>query len=438
MSLPPVNRKIFLAQLQASMDRARELRRDTGIALIDISNLPEINLQVDVQTGDRLLELLHRSLVRIAKHQPIVHRIAGHTYALLLENLTQPALVVVAISRIRQLLLDTLEVDPSPLPPRLSIGVATTHANKVNARELLAIANVSLGESRSGIAFSPESLLNPVQPEAADDALLSAFDMALRKNEFELHYQPQISLVSGQVSGVEALLRWQHPTLGFIAPEQVLLLGATLGKSFELTRFLLQVGVRALGDWQHSYPDLRLALNLSADLIGHSELIDLMRNAINIWGVNPRSIDLEMTEQAVVLDMEAGSDVLKKLRELGFGVSIDDFGTGYSSLSYFRDIPATELKIDRSFILRLQNSDQDRELVRIIIDIAHLFKMTVVAEGVEDVATLQSLRQLGCDEVQGYYVAKPMPADELLQWLKSRPRRLVLPDGPGGEDAKAR
>jgi EAL domain-containing protein (putative c-di-GMP-specific phosphodiesterase class I) len=205
-------------------------------------------------------------------------------------------------------------------------------------------------------------------------------------------------------------------------------LAGTLGKSFELTRLVLQAGARALSQWQTTYPSVRLALNVSADLIGHSDLIDLVHSATRIWGVKPESIDIELTEQAVVQDLEAGSQVLARLRELGFGVSIDDFGTGYSSLSYFRRIPATELKIDRSFVSRLAQSTQDRELVRIIIDIAHLFGFTVVAEGVEDPLTLAGLRTLGCDFAQGFYLAKPMPLEAFMAWMAAGHRRLLMPD----------
>ena len=189
------------------------------------------------------------------------------------------------------------------------------------------------------------------------------------------------------------------------------------GQTYELTRWVVNRALRAMREWRDTVA-LPVAVNIPAGLVNSPDLANMLSGALSIWGVEPSMLTLEVTEGAVIEDKEAGFNNLLHLRELGMGLSIDDFGTGYSSLSYFEHIPATEIKIDQSFVRRILGDSRDRALVGIIVDIAHLFDFAVVAEGVEDNQTLQYLRELGCDIVQGYLYSRPLPEDELLAWLQ--------------------
>jgi len=238
---------------------------------------------------------------------------------------------------------------------------------------------------------------------------------ALQDNAFELYYQPKVELLTGTLKGAECLLRWQSPEGEFVSPDLIVEWAESAGRSYELTKWVVHKTLRQLREWQDTL-DIGLALNIPATLAGDPDLPALLRDAIGIWGVDPARVTVELTERAFIEDKQSGYDNLLKLGELGVNISIDDFGTGYSSLSYFKHIPATELKIDKSFIDSMLVDTQDMELVKIIINIAHQFGMTVVAEGVEDSESLHSLRELGCDIAQGYYLAKPLPADEFEAW----------------------
>jgi len=221
------------------------------------------------------------------------------------------------------------------------------------------------------------------------------------------------------VYGAEALIRWHLPDHGYVPPEELIALALVSGRSYELTRWVINRALRYQREWKEDFT-LPLAINLPADLVSSPDLANMLQSALAIWGADPASVTVEITEGAVIEDKEAGFHNLEQLRSLGLGLSIDDFGTGFSSLSYFKEIPATEIKIDRSFVMRLLEDEQDQNLVKIIIDIGHLFNLEVVAEGVEDSATLDILRELGCDIVQGFLFARPMPEAELREWLRGR------------------
>ncbi|RLA62028.1 MAG: hypothetical protein DRR04_01410 [Gammaproteobacteria bacterium] len=200
----------------------------------------------------------------------------------------------------------------------------------------------------------------------------------------------------------------------------VVQLADAAGRAFELTKWVVHQSMRQLKSWRHSL-DVGLALNIQAGLVASPDLPTMLRDAIAIWGVDPAKVTVEITEGAFIEDKESGFDNLLALKNMGINLSIDDFGTGYSSLSYFKHIPAAELKIDRTFVSAMMVDPQDLELVKIMIRIAQQFGLTVVAEGVEDRATMLRLRELGCDSIQGYYFSKPLAAREFESWVRAWP-----------------
>lgn len=288
----------------------------------------------------------------------------------------------------------------------------------------LARAESSLTRVKQGNALEIDALIGEEDDAQEETVLEQHFSEALYDNAFDLYFQPKVDLQTGRVSSAEALIRWHLPGYGAVSPERVVQLAEAAGQTYELTRWVVNRALRAMREWRDTVA-LPVAVNVPAGLVNSPDLANMLHGALSIWGVEPSMLTVEVTEGAVIEDKEAGFDNLQLLRELGMGLSIDDFGTGYSSLSYFKHIPATEIKIDQSFVRRILNDPQDRALVGIIIEIAHLFDFSVVAEGVEDVETLQCLRELGCDIAQGYLYSRPLPEQELLDWLRQcngRPR----------------
>ena len=417
---PPVAARVdFIAGLEALVAQSQREGRHAALLLIDLTNLRGINHRHGYTMGDQLLAEAHAQLTSLSKLPDNVYRVAGKTFAFLMPGLLNPAFVALAINRLQQALEESLYIDEDVLPVDLRFGLAVNHQSRQPALNMLARAESTLADSRLGKPLRIDEAIIDESLPVADMLLEQHFAEALYNNDFELHFQPKIALKTGCVYGAEALLRWHLPGQGYVPPEELVKLAFASGRSYELTRWVFNRALRYQREWREDF-SLPLAINVPADLVSSPDLPNMLQGAVAIWGADSAQVTVEITEGAVIEDNEAGFHNLERIRQLGLGLSIDDFGTGYSSLSYFKEIPATELKIDRSFVSRMLTDRQDYELVRIIINIGHLFGLRVVAEGVEDGATLEALRELGCDVAQGYLLARPMPEAELRAWLRER------------------
>ncbi|GAB3324145.1 putative bifunctional diguanylate cyclase/phosphodiesterase [Haliea atlantica] len=419
---PPVAaRADFLSGLDSVVAQSRQDEQHAALLLIDLSNLRGINHRHGYGIGDQLLAEAHAQLLTLSKLPDNVYRVSGKTFAFLMPGLTNPAFVALALNRLQHSLEEVLYIDEDLLPVELRFGLAVNHHSAEPALSMLARAEATLAESRLGKPLQVDQAIIHESTPVTDIVLEQRFAEALYNNDFELHFQPKIALGSGEVYGAEALIRWHLAGHGYVSPEELVGLAFAAGKSYELTRWVVNRSLRYQREWR-GVMELPLAINVPADLVSSPDLANMFQGALAIWGADPAMVTVEITEGAVIDDKEGGFHNLERLREMGLGLSIDDFGTGYSSLSYFKDIPATELKIDRSFVSRMLEDRQDRELVRIIIEIGHLFGLRVVAEGVEDEETLRALAELGCDVVQGFLLGRPMPEEQLRAWLEARLR----------------
>ncbi|MAL93531.1 MAG: hypothetical protein CME40_00380 [Haliea sp.] len=419
---PPVAaRADFLSGLDSVVVQSRQDEQHAALLLIDLSNLRGINHRHGYGIGDQLLAEAHAQLLTLSKLPDNVYRVSGKTFAFLMPGLTNPAFVALALNRLQHSLEEVLYIDEDLLPVELRFGLAVNHHSAEPALSMLARAEATLAESRLGKPLQVDQAIIHESTPVTDIVLEQRFAEALYNNDFELHFQPKIALGSGEVYGAEALIRWHLAGHGYVSPEELVGLAFAAGKSYELTRWVVNRSLRYQREWRGAM-ELPLAINVPADLVSSPDLANMFQGALAIWGADPAMVTVEITESAVIDDKEGGFHNLERLREMGLGLSIDDFGTGYSSLSYFKDIPATELKIDRSFVSRMLEDHQDRELVRIIIEIGHLFGLRVVAEGVEDEQTLCALSELGCDVVQGFLLGRPMPEEQLRAWLEARSR----------------
>ncbi len=416
MQLPGIEREQFIRQLGQAAGEARAAQTHLGLMLIDLTNLARINHFHGYAAGDQVLQQAYSQLLALSKLPHAIYRVGSHRYAFILPDLGNPAFIALAMNRVQRSLAAELHGDDGVLGVDVKIGIAINRNGGLDFMTLLARAEASLSHVKLGGVQRIEDVLAQDVDGPGQIRLEQSLAEALQDNAFELYFQPKVELATGRVLSAEALLRWQTPEGDFVSPELIVDWAESAGRSYDLTKWVVHRALRQMREWQ-STMDISVAVNVPATLAGDRDLPALVHDAIAIWGVKPDRVVVEITESAIIQDKQSGFDNLLKLREMGVHLSIDDFGTGYSSLSYFKHIPAAELKIDKSFVDSMLVDGQDMELVKIIIHIAHQFGLRVVAEGVEDRESLEKLRELGCDYVQGYYISRPLPRDEFVAWV---------------------
>jgi EAL domain-containing protein (putative c-di-GMP-specific phosphodiesterase class I)/GGDEF domain-containing protein len=388
-------------------------------------------LMVDLRRSDRLSTLVgdpssqklsDTILDRLDSLLRADDRIAAVTFDeiwLVLPDLSHPHLAVLAANRILddRELRDASLVGGTRIHP--CIGIACFPNHSTDLRELIEAADVA----RRAAAVS-EYRYSVFQPAQAGPMSEPQFQTELRNainaNALELHYQPQIDLQSGECRSAEALIRWTR-TGG--EPVPATLIAEAVERSDNLhsfTVFVMNTALRHMVGFQRNGPHIRLSVNLSAMLVADNELPGLIAQLLEAWGVQPALLTLEVTERSIVKDIRRSTDVLKSLKDLGIRLAMDDFGTGYSSLAHLKLFPFDEIKIDQLFVNNMLLSQGDLRIVHAMIDLGHTFGMEVVAEGVEDLATLNRLKELNCDLAQGYVIARPMSVEAFGEWWGSR------------------
>ncbi|MEP4487003.1 MAG: bifunctional diguanylate cyclase/phosphodiesterase [Halioglobus sp.] len=414
--LPEIERQAFLSSLRSAIAEVDADESNLGLLLIDLTNLGLINLDQGYDLGDQVLLAAWNALLDVSKLPDTVFRLGGHTFAFILPGLDNPAFISLALNKVQRLLEEVVQPLLDDLELEVRVGLCVNPGGRRTVEETLATAEASLKHIKRGGQYRLEDLVGD-EPQIVHDAGLERkLREAFEENAFELYFQPKISLDSGKVVGAEALLRWFPSGYGTIDPEQVLQMAEEIGRGYDLTKWVVHSTLRQIKSWQSTL-DLPLALNVQPAMVGNPELTSMIRDALAIWGVDPRRLTIEITESGVIEDKSSGYSHMMKLREQGIGLAIDDFGTGYSSLSYFKHIPATELKIDKAFVLSMIEEPLDLELVKAIVHLTHRFGLKVVAEGVESQEALDVLKEIKCDTAQGFLFSPPLPQDAFEQWV---------------------
>jgi diguanylate cyclase (GGDEF)-like protein len=423
------NRTFLQRRLGAALEDVHA-GRTPGLAvmILDLDRFKEVNDILGHQQGDLLLIEVARRLATAVGRAGTVVRLGGDEFAALLPDTgdEKEALRVAgrALRALEQpVLLDGMEIEVSG-----SIGVALAPAHAGDATSLLKRADAAMYEAKSstGGPRLSEPDLDTTNPRRL--TLVSELRAALHNDGIQVHVQPQALLGSGAVIGVEALVRWPHADLGWIPPDEFIPIAERSGLIGALTTQVLDSSLAACAQWRATGHDLGIAVNLSTRSLQDAALVDEVARLLRRHGVPAARLTLEVTESSVMADPARAVGVLHQLRDLGIRLSVDDFGTGYSSLSYLKRLPVHEVKIDRSFVTGLREQGEDVAIVRAIVDLGRHLGLDVVAEGVEDQATWDLLASMGCDLVQGWHLARPMPTGELLPWLATRTQTLL----PGG------
>ncbi len=411
------NRLLFRDRTERAIAAARRDGIETAVMLMDVDGFREINDTLGHHAGDQVIAAVAARLRGVLRSSDSLARLGGDEFAILMPRIMEESAAVQLAARIRTALAAPLVLQGVLLDIRASIGVAVYPDHGDDVTTVLQHAEIAMY-----VAKDTRTALQVYDPSTDDHsterlALVGELRHALDRGEIVVHYQPKASMFDGRVRSVEALVRWQHPERGLIGPFEFVHLAEHTGLIHPLTHHVLRTALEQCREWRDHGVDLSVAVNLSVRDLVDLDLPGAIAAELDRCGLEPRSLGIEITETMLVLDPNRTIEVLARLHEMGVHISLDDFGTGYSSLSYLQRLPVDELKIDRTFIRDLAGSETDSSIVEATVALARSLGLTTVAEGVECAATWERLVRLGCDVAQGYYISRPLPADELEAWL---------------------
>ena len=438
------NRMLFEDRLLHAMQRydrdddsrARREPCKLAVLFVDLDGFKPINDMLGHAVGDEVLKEAARRLRTTTRDSDTVARIGGDEFVLLAEDVSDVADCASLANRVIQVLAQPLEVQGHQVTLSGSVGVALypEHGDRLKLVQNADAAMYTAKRAGGNTYALFESRMN----EGLQDQLSLQQDLrhALERGELQLHYQPKIDARLGRLQGVEALLRWQHPTRGMVGPNVFIPIAERFGLINGLGNWVIEESCRQMRVWADEGLSMNVAINLSVHQLRTEELVPRIESALARYQVMPSQLLCEITESVAMEDIESTQRAFEALSRIGVYLSIDDFGTGYSSLSYLRQLPARQLKIDRSFVADIEVRPDARAIVSAVIQLAHQLGLRVVAEGVETEGQRDILLVLQCDELQGYLLARPMAVEALDDWLQKQP-----PDAPhpavGARDEEA-
>jgi len=392
-----------------------------AVIMVEACNMPRIDARFGRAERDRLLARLSAEIEDAIRDADTLARIGEHSFAVIVPGLRNPGHARLAARKLLRLTdADALSPGNELAFVELRVGMALAPDNARVADELLRCAQLALEVAKESkqdlVVYDRESVgKTAVSWDIRDDLA-----EAIHEGELDVYYQPKIRLGSHEVHGAEALVRWFSSTRGPVPPDQFIPVAEQSELIQPLTRFVLNSAMRSMMMWQRDGHDIGVAVNLPTSMLLDRGIVDMLQGLLSIWDIQHGRLTLELTESAIMADVDTCFATMSRLKELGCRISIDDFGTGYSSFSYFKNIPADELKIDRAFIAGMTHDTADQRIIETIIGLAHAFDMQVVAEGVEDHESLAMLERLGCDVAQGYFISEPLSGGEYDAWLDAR------------------
>ncbi len=428
------NRALFLDRLKQMILLSKRNSEKFGVMLLDLDGFKEVNDTLGHQVGDQLLQQIAERLkssirasstiARVvekdgadAEHNPTLARLGGDEFALLLPDLPGVEGATSVARRIMEILEPHAEIDGNSIVVVGTLGIAMYPEHGEDAESLLRRSDVALYVAKH--IHNDFSIYDPAYDthSVKQLALKAELRMAIEGDQMVLFYQPKLNYKTGTITSVEALVRWQHPERGMIPPDQFIPLSEQRGLIGPLTEWVIEHALWQYNQWQREGYYFQIAVNLSSRVLYDLSLPNKIERLLVQSNVPPSALILEITEEATMIDPKRALDIMNRLRDLGLQLSIDDFGTGYSSLAYLKRLPVAEIKIDRSFVMDMEESENDAKIVHATIDLAHNLGLQVVAEGVETEECLNILKTLNCDYAQGYYLSRPVSADELIEWL---------------------
>jgi diguanylate cyclase (GGDEF)-like protein len=421
------NRKLLFKEAQAAIEDAAATDSRTCLFLLDLDRFKEINDTLGHPVGDALLEMVARRLESTVRGSDTVARLGGDEFAVLVRDLDDPQGALDLAELVRSALAAPFRCDGMSFEIEASIGVALYPDHGRDFEILLQRADVAMyvaKERGTGIElYSPDT----DRHSTVRLGMMAELRAALDNGDLELHYQPKADLRTGDVVGVEALLRWRHAERGPVSPEEFIPLAEQTGLMRHVTQFVVDEALRQVSEWWRSGLRVQCAVNVCARDLYDRDFVAFLRARLDHHGVPARALMVEVTESVLMADPARAASTLVSLADLGVGVSLDDFGTGYSSLVHLKRLPVSEVKIDRSFVMRMDLHEDDAAIVRSIIELSTALGLRVVAEGVETRESWDRLAVYGCDAAQGWYLAKALPAADVTRWMQQHDGRQHVP-----------
>ena len=419
------NRVMLKDRLDYHLTLNERNKQKLALFILDLNQFKEVNDTLGHHVGDQLLIQVGERFTKLLRDRDTIARLGGDEFAILLPNTNAIQAINVA-EKINEAIETTFIIDDYKLHIGVSIGIAIYPQDGEDLHTLMQHADVAMyvakRNKRNYSHYDPKEDENSITRLS----LVNDLRKALANDELNLYFQPKISLEKNQVSGAEALLRWNHPEFGFVNPEQIVLLAEQVGLINELTEWIVDKAIMQCSSCHQAGYPISMAINLSVQNLRNHKICAKVKECLQKYQINSEHIILEITESAMMHNPERSLGVLNAFSDMGVHLSIDDFGTGFSSLAYIKKFPVDELKIDKSFIMELDKNKSDDVIVRSTIELGHNLGLRIVAEGVEHLSIYESLQALGCDTAQGYYMSKPLEEKAFLQWLDDNSNTSII------------
>lgn len=411
-------RSDLLLQLEQEIQACRVNHGHFALAVFNLRKFREININYGHQAGDVLLLQVAERIAKVLRPGDRLFHVGNDEFAVTLAQVRSEQVIELAMMKVLGAIGGNYDICDSVVAVTAMGGAVMFPDHAENRDEMLVGADAALCTARE--QRLDYSVCDASCRERKHRAVDIETDLrkALDHNDLILYYQPQIDLQKGALSGCEVLARWNHSGQGWIRPDEFIPVAEKTGLIDTLTYWSINVALREWSQLCSKGLSGSISINLSAALLKSPEVVELVGRALNIWGTEPGSLVLEVTESAMMSDPDVALRTLTAFHDMGITLSIDDFGTGYSSLAYLKKLPVSELKIDKSFVLNMAEDQQDRKIVQSIIDLSHNLGMSVVAEGIENQQSLDMLVGMGCDFGQGFYIGRPMPVGDLPPWVE--------------------
>jgi len=413
------NRRLLIDRLGQALALAHRENHQVAVLFMDLDRFKTINDSLGHMTGDALLQNVARRLSETLREGDTVSRLGGDEFVVVLPSLDQPKAAEKVALKLVDALAPPIDLGGQELRVSASIGISLFPEDGHDTETLLRNADSAMYHAKDMGRNNYQFFMEQMNVAAAERLRLeNDLHRALERQEFELHFQPRVSVANGQACGIEALIRWRHPERGLVLPEHFIPVAEDTGMIVPIGEWVIDEACRQGTAWcAAGLPQIPVAVNLSPRQFRQSNLVDTVARALDRHGWPCNLLELEITEGVLMQQTSETLKTLEALNRLGVGLAIDDFGTGYSSLSYLKRFPVDFLKIDQSFVRDIAVDPDDATIVTAIIGLAHSLGLTVVAEGVENASQLDFIRDAGCDEAQGYHIGRPMPAGQLAAWM---------------------
>jgi diguanylate cyclase (GGDEF)-like protein/PAS domain S-box-containing protein len=413
------NRYLFTKRLESLIKTSRRYNQQFAILFLDLDRFKNVNDTLGHHAGDILLQKVAQRLKRILRKKDTIARIGGDEFIIILPNLKHIREAIQTAEVIIESLKASFSLNGQEVYISTSIGISFYPYDGEDIESLIRNADRAMYQAKKSGRNHFELYYNDLYINDKQTLKLeNALRKALKRNEFVLYYQPQVSTRTKEICGIEALLRWKNPELGFVSPGEFIPLAEESGLINPISEWVLMQACEDLKKLHLDYPHLKMSINISPIYFQQTEFVRNLQYTIERSNINARFLELELTESTIMPNAQQSIEQLVKLKQLGVKIAIDDFGTGFSSLSYLHRFPIDILKIDQSFIKNLSSYQDDASIVNAIITMAHNLRISVIAEGVETEKQFKFLQKQGCEYVQGYYIAKPLPLNELYEFLQ--------------------